>query len=96
MHTTAVTSIQPSKRLATRSSIVSIMRRKRKVPPPPERAVYKPPPWWTIGAAFAVSVALHIGAVAALETGGDGRLAKLWETRILAGDEIRTEERGNN
>jgi hypothetical protein len=81
------TSTQPSKGLTRAPSVVLVARPKRKVPPPPERlwAVYKPPPWWTIVLAFVLSVAIHLGAVAALETGPDGRVARLWESRVLAG-----------
>jgi len=77
---------------------MSLTRVNRKAPPLPGRmwAAYKPPPWWTAVAAFVVSIAVHIGAVAILETGRDGRLARLWENRVLAGEEIRAEERGNN
>ena len=98
MHTAAVTSIPPSHRLTRRRSVVSLTRLKRKVPPPPERmwAVYKPPPWWTAVAAFALSIAIHIGAVAVFEMGGDGRLTRFWENRVLAGEEIQAEERGND
>jgi hypothetical protein len=92
MNVAAVTSIQPSNRPTRRPSVVSIVRLKQKAPPPPERmwAVYKPPPWWTTVVAFVLSIAIHIGAVAVLETSEDG-LARLWENRILAAEEIRTE-----
>lgn len=98
MHIAAVTFIPPSNRLTRRPSVVSLRRLKRKAPPPPERmwAVYKPPPWWTAVAAFIASIAIHIGAVAVLETDRDGRLARLWENRVLAGEESRAEERGKN
>lgn len=87
MHTLAVTSIQPSNRLTTRPSVVPITRLKRKAAPPPERtwAVYKPPHWWTIVVAFILSITIHLGAVAVLETGPDGRVTRLWENRSLAG-----------
>ena len=73
MNIAAATSIQPSNRLSTPPSVVSITRLKRKVPPPPERmwAEYKPPPWWSVAVAFLVSVAIHIGAVAVLEADWD-------------------------
>jgi hypothetical protein len=94
----ATTSIEPLHRPTMRPSVVSITRRKRRMPPPPERmwARYKPAPWWTAVAAFAVSVAIHIGAVAVLETSADGRLTRLCEDRVLAGEELGDDERGNN
>ena len=88
MSIAAATSIEPSNVLTRAPSVVSVSRLKRNVPPPPERlwAVYKPPPWWTTVAAFVLSIAIHLAAVAALETGPDGRVARLWENRVLAGD----------
>ena len=98
MHTAAVTSIQPSNSLSTRPSVVAAARLGRRVSPPPERmwAAYKPPPWWTTVVSFVISIAIHLGAVAILETGPDGRLARIWENRVLGGEEVRLEERASN
>ena len=98
MYIAAATSIQPSHGLTRAASVVSVPRLKRRVPPPPERlwAVYKPPPWWTTIVAFVLSIAIHLGAVAVLETGPDGRVARLWENRIPTGEQAGPEEQANN
>jgi hypothetical protein len=91
MHTATITSIPSSHHPTRRPLVASLTGGKRNVPSPRERtwAVYKPSPWWTAVAAFVASIAIHIAAVAVLETGKDGRLAALWENRVPAGEEIR-------
>jgi hypothetical protein len=81
----------------TRSSIASVARRP-KMPPPVERmwAVYKRPPWWTMVIAFVLSIGIHLGAVALLETGPEGGVARLWENRVLNGEGLRPDERAND
>ena len=98
MNTAAVTPIHPSTGLATPPAVASMPHLRRKAPPPPKRlwAEYKPPPWWTAALAFVLSIALHLGAVALLERGPEGRVARLWENRILIGEELRPNEQAND
>ena len=55
-------------------SVIRVMRRKRKGPGP---AIYKPGSKWTVVAAFIVSIALHLAAVAIVEMNSEQPRAAL-------------------
>ena len=86
MNTAIATSIHPSNNLTGIGSAAAVPRHKPKMPLRRERswAAYKPPPWWTTLVAFVISIAIHLGAVAILETGPDGRLTRLWQNETVA------------